>query len=118
MSFFFLLVKTDEVQLILASAVIPMPGACVFPTTTSRGSAAAGDSGRGSTQLRRTFKRESREQVTLGYTGISRRDRFRSGNCVRKVGCSNPLGEVDDVVGIASLSVRSLDSRQQPSSCP
>lgn len=39
----FLLVKTDEVQFILPSAVIPMPGACVFPTTTSRSSAAAGD---------------------------------------------------------------------------
>lgn len=64
---FFLLAKTDDAQLILASAVIPMPGACVFPTTTSRSSAAAaaaaataaaaaaadgdGDgSGRGSTQ--------------------------------------------------------------------
>lgn len=51
---FFLFVKTDEVQLILASAVIPMPGACVFPTTTSRSSAAAADgSGRCSTQPRR-----------------------------------------------------------------
>ena len=45
---FFLLVKAGELQLILASAVIPMPGACVFPTTTSRSSAvpAADGSGR------------------------------------------------------------------------
>lgn len=32
--FFPLIVKTDEVQLILVSAVILMPGACVFTTTT------------------------------------------------------------------------------------
>lgn len=52
---FFLLLKTDEVQLILVSAVILMPGACVFPTTTggsrvtaaAAAAAAAGDVGRG-----------------------------------------------------------------------
>lgn len=89
---FFLLVKTDEIQLILASAVIPMPGACVLPTTTSRGSADAADgSGRGSTQPRRKFKGESRVQVTQGHTGVSRCECLRSGNYDRKVGGSNPL---------------------------
>lgn len=71
---FFLLVKTDEVQLILASAVIPMPGACVFPTTTSRSSAAAAataGSGRCSTQPRWIFKGEPGIQVTQGHTGVS-----------------------------------------------
>lgn len=72
----FLVVKTDEVQLILVSAVILMPGACVFPTTTPRSSAAAAAAaavggGRCSTQPRRKFKGEPRPQVTQGHTGIS-----------------------------------------------
>lgn len=61
--------KTGDVQLSLASAVIPMPGACVLPTTTSRSSAAAADgSGRGSNQPGR-FKGESRLQVSQGARG-------------------------------------------------
>lgn len=71
----FLVVKTDEVQLILVSAVILMPGACVFPTTTPRSSAAAAAAavgrGRCGTQPRRKFKGEPRLQVTQGHTGIS-----------------------------------------------
>lgn len=76
--FFFLLLKTDEVQLILVSAVILMPGACVFPTTT-RGSrvtaaaaAAAGDVGRGrwcKSSHERKSKADARLRVTRGLTG-------------------------------------------------
>ena len=68
--------KTDVVQLILASAVIPMPGACVLPTTTWRSSAAAADgSGRCRRlprQPRRRFKGETSLQVTRWCGGVGR----------------------------------------------
>lgn len=86
--------KTDDAQLILASAVIPMPGACVFPTTTSRSSAAAADgSGRGSTQSWEKFKgdykllRGTRGSPSFPFTQC---DCVRVGNCGSKVGGSNP----------------------------
>lgn len=107
----FLLVKTDEVQLILASAVIPMPGACVFPTTTSRSSAGGDDgSGRCSTQPHRKFKGEPKLQVTQGHMGgllVSLNPGDRDG----KVSGSNPRGR-GGKCGWGCLSVRSLDTRQ------
>lgn len=108
----FLVVKTDEVQLILVSAVILMPGACVFPTTTWRSSAAAAAAagGRCSTQPRRKFKGDPSLRLTLGHTGISlllyRVAALEAVTGMGKLAVRFRGGEVKNVGGVVSVFAR------------
>lgn len=94
----FVLVKTDEVQLILVSAVILMPGACVFPTTTSGGSAAAVGRGRCSARLHKGNLKENQElncysEADGDLPGFFPRAVAVVEAVAGKVGSSNPRGQ-------------------------